>query len=75
MSDDRYIYDLSDGDASMKSLLGGKGAGVAEMNKVGVPVPDAFTVTTTACVETINNGGQWPEGLADQILTLLERWR
>ncbi|AQP50612.1 pyruvate, phosphate dikinase [Tessaracoccus flavescens] len=73
MSDDRYIYDLSDGDASMKSLLGGKGAGVAEMNKVGVPVPDAFTVTTTACVETMNNGGQWPEGLADQIAAGLAR--
>ena len=73
MSDDRYIYDLSDGDASMKSLLGGKGAGVAEMHKIGVPVPDAFTVTTTACVETMNNAGQWPEGLADQIAAGLAR--
>ncbi|SHJ76928.1 pyruvate phosphate dikinase [Tessaracoccus bendigoensis DSM 12906] len=73
MSDDRYIYDLSDGDASMKPLLGGKGAGVAEMNRVGVPVPDAFTVTTTACVETMNNGGQWPDSLADQIAAGLER--
>ncbi|AQP48664.1 pyruvate, phosphate dikinase [Tessaracoccus aquimaris] len=73
MSDDRYIYDLSDGDASMKNLLGGKGAGVAEMNKVGVPVPDAFTVTTTACVETMNNGGQWPEGLDTQIAEGLAR--
>ncbi len=73
MSDDRYIYDLSDGDASMKPLLGGKGAGVAEMNKVGVPVPDAFTVTTKACVETMNNGGQWPAGLTEQIAQGLAR--
>ena len=73
MSDDRYIYDLSDGDASMKTLLGGKGAGVAEMHKVGVPVPDAFTVTTTACVETMNNDGEWPAGLADQIAEALAR--
>lgn len=73
MSDVRYVYDLSEGDASMKSLLGGKGAGVAEMHKVGVPVPDAFTVTTTACVETMNNGGDWPDGLAGQIADGLAR--
>lgn len=73
MSEVRYIYDLADGDASMKNLLGGKGAGVAEMHKVGVPVPDAFTVTTTACVETMNNKGAWPEGLADQIAGGLAR--
>ena len=73
MSDERFIYDLSDGDASMKTLLGGKGAGVAEMHKVGVPVPDAFTVTTTACVETMNNNGEWPAGLADQIAEALAR--
>ena len=53
MSEKRYIYDLSEGDATMRNLLGGKGAGVAEMARVGVPVPDAFTVTTTACVETM----------------------
>ena len=73
MNDVRYIYDLSEGDASMKPLLGGKGAGVAEMNKVGVPVPDAFTVTTKACVETMNNGGTWPETLAEQIAQGLAR--
>ncbi|MHA6513569.1 pyruvate, phosphate dikinase [Tessaracoccus sp. Z1128] len=73
MSEDRYIYDLSEGDATMRNLLGGKGAGVAEMNRVGVPVPDAFTVTTTACVETTKLGGEWPEGLADQIAAGLAR--
>ncbi len=73
MSEDRYIYDLSEGDASMRHLLGGKGAGVAEMNRVGVPVPDAFTVTTVACVETMNRGGQWPDGLADQVAAGLAR--
>ena len=75
MSEKRYIYDLSEGDATMRNLLGGKGAGVAEMARVGVPVPDAFTVTTTACVETMNQGGEWPDGLADEInagLTRLE---
>ena len=73
MSDVRYIYDLHEGDASMKPLLGGKGAGVAEMFKVGVPVPDAFTVTTEACVEAMNNAGQWPDELAGQIAEGLAR--
>ena len=73
MSDSRYVYDLSEGDASMKSLLGGKGAGVAEMNRLGVPVPDAFTVTTVACVETMNRKGEWPDGLAQQVEDGLKR--
>ena len=52
---EKYIYDIAEGDASMKSLLGGKGAGVAEMMRLGVPVPVGFTVTTTASIETSNN--------------------
>ncbi|QIK71590.1 pyruvate, phosphate dikinase [Propioniciclava coleopterorum] len=63
----KYVYDLSEGDVTLKPLLGGKGANLAEMAKIGVPVPDAFTVTTQACVAAMNNGGDWPEGLADQI--------
>ncbi len=70
----KYIYDLSEGDASMKPLLGGKGAGVAEMTRLGVPVPDGFTVTTQACIETMNNGGAWPDGLRDQIAEGLARF-
>ena len=73
MSEKRYIYDLSEGDATMRNLLGGKGAGVAEMARVGVPVPDAFTVTTKACVETMNRDGEWPDGLADEINAGLAR--
>ncbi|RRD47563.1 pyruvate, phosphate dikinase [Tessaracoccus sp. OH4464_COT-324] len=67
MSDKRYIYDLADGNAGMKSLLGGKGANVAEMHRIGIPVPDLFTVSTTACVETMRLGGEWPEGLAEEV--------
>lgn len=73
MSDDRYIYDLADGNAEMKSLLGGKGANVAEMNRIGITVPDLFTVSTTACVETMKRGGEWPERLAGDIDAALER--
>lgn len=49
----KYIYTFGDGkaegDASMKNLLGGKGAGLAEMNKIGIPVPPGFTITTEMC--------------------------
>ena len=70
----KYVYDLSEGSADMRSLLGGKGANVAEMRRIGVPVPDGFTVTTEACVATMRDGA-WPEGLQDEIedrLTALE---
>ncbi|WP_153396358.1 pyruvate, phosphate dikinase [Ornithinicoccus halotolerans] len=69
----RYLYDLADGDASMKPLLGGKGANVAEMMRLGVPVPDGFTVTTAACVEAMRRDSQWPEGLWEETLAALER--
>ncbi|HHV20106.1 MAG TPA: pyruvate, phosphate dikinase [Propionibacterium sp.] len=68
-----YVYDLADGDATMRNLLGGKGAGVAEMHRLGVPVPDAFTVTTTACVETMNRDGEWPENLWPEVEQALAR--
>ena len=64
---EKYVYDLSEGDASMKGLLGGKGSGVAEMMRIGIPVPDGFTVTTEACVETMKAGGTWPADLHKQI--------
>ncbi|MFI2364695.1 pyruvate, phosphate dikinase [Promicromonospora sp. NPDC019610] len=72
----RFVYDLSEGDAGMRALLGGKGAGVAEMRRIGLPVPDGFTVTTAACVAAMEDGGTWPDGLWDEIrmhLANLER--
>ncbi len=63
----RFVYDLSEGSAEMRSLLGGKGANVAEMLRLGVSVPDGFTVTTEACVATMRDGA-WPDGLWDEIL-------
>jgi pyruvate,orthophosphate dikinase len=67
----KYVYDLSEGSAAMKPLLGGKGANVAEMRRIGVPVPDGFTVTTEACVETMRRNARWPAGLWDEILERL----
>ena len=57
----------ADGDASMKNLLGGKGANLAEMSSLGLPVPPGFTITTEACVHYYSNGQSWPDGLADQV--------
>ena len=57
----------ADGDASMKDLLGGKGANLAEMSSLGLPVPPGFTITTEACVHYYSNGQTWPDGLRDQV--------
>jgi pyruvate,orthophosphate dikinase len=69
----KLVYDLSEGSAALKSLLGGKGAGVAEMMRIGVPVPDGFTVTTEACIAATAAGGTWPDGLWDDITAALHR--
>ncbi len=68
----RYVYDFSEGSADMRSLLGGKGAGLAEMLRVGIPVPDGFTVTTEACVESMRLDSRWPQGLWEEILERLD---
>ena len=57
----------ADGDASMKNLLGGKGANLAEMSSLGLPVPPGFTNTTEACVHYYSNGQTYPAALADQV--------
>ena len=67
----RYIYawreGLADGDGSMRDLLGGKGAGLAEMTRAGLPVPPGFTLTTEACNDYFANGRALPQGLADDV--------
>jgi pyruvate, orthophosphate dikinase len=62
----KYVYDFSEGNASMKPLLGGKGANLAEMTGLGIPVPPGFIVTTAACVYYSGNGA-YPEGLEREI--------
>jgi pyruvate,orthophosphate dikinase len=57
----------ADGDASMKNLLGGKGANLAEMSSLGLPVPPGFTITTEACVHYYSNGQRFPDGLREQV--------
>ena len=52
----KYVYLFSEGDASMRELLGGKGANLAEMTKIGLPVPQGFTVSTEACTQYYEDG-------------------
>lgn len=57
----------ADGDKSMKQLLGGKGANLAEMSSIGLPVPAGFTITTEACNYYTTHNSEWPKGLKDQV--------
>ena len=61
----KYVYDFSEGNKGMKGLLGGKGANLAEMTNMGLPVPHGFTLTTEACLRFLEHG-DWPEGLIDE---------
>jgi len=63
----------ADGDASMKNLLGGKGANLAEMSSLGLPVPPGFTITTEACVHYYSNGQTYPETLAAEVAAGLKK--
>ena len=56
----KYVYDFSEGNKDMKDLLGGKGANLAEMTNMGLPVPPGFTITTEACLTFLANGGAAP---------------
>ncbi|HVR44127.1 MAG TPA: pyruvate, phosphate dikinase [Thermoanaerobaculia bacterium] len=73
----RYVYwfgdGKADGSASMKDLLGGKGAGLAEMTNIGVPVPPGFTISTEACLHYYHHGETFPDDLREQGREGLER--
>ena len=73
----RMIYAFgrtkTDGDASQKMLLGGKGANLAEMTSIGIPVPPGFTITTTTCAAYNDRGNRLPVGLMAQVKTAIGR--
>jgi pyruvate,orthophosphate dikinase len=72
----KWIYQFTEGSARMRDLLGGKGAGAAEMTRAGMPVPPGFTITTEACRAYYAGGGKLPRGLWAQVtssLKVLER--
>jgi pyruvate, orthophosphate dikinase len=68
----KYVYNFgggtADGDGKMKDVLGGKGAGLAEMSRAGVPVPPGFTISTEVCNIYFQNGNQVPSEINDQVL-------
>ena len=66
-SPNKWVYLFSEGNAKMRDLLGGKGAGVAEMTNAGLPVPPGFTITTEACNAYYDSGKQFPQGLWEQV--------
>ncbi|CCU77751.1 Pyruvate,phosphate dikinase [Halanaerobium saccharolyticum subsp. saccharolyticum DSM 6643] len=68
----KYVYAFEDGKKEMKSLLGGKGANLAEMSKIGLPVPPGFTITTEACIHYIEIGEKLEDSLKESIFKHLE---
>jgi pyruvate,orthophosphate dikinase len=68
----KWIYLFSEGNAQMRELLGGKGAGVAEMTNAGLPVPPGFTITTEVCNAYYDSGKQFPQGMWEQTLAALK---
>ena len=63
----KLVYRFDEGDASMASLLGGKGSNLCEMVGMGLPVPPGFVISTEACLEYFRLGHRLPEGLTDSI--------
>ncbi len=67
----KWVYSFTEGNAGMRSLLGGKGANLAEMTNLGLPIPQGFTVTTEACTDYYRNGRQISDEIQEQIFAAL----
>ena len=63
----RFVYDFDEPSEGGRNLLGGKGIGLAEMTQLGIPVPAGFTITTDACRGYMSAGGEFPDGLDEEI--------
>jgi len=63
----KYVYYFEEGNKDMKRLLGGKGANLAEMTKMGLPVPQGFTITSEACIEYTKGNKKFPAGMQEQV--------
>ena len=69
----KYCYLFSEGNASMRELLGGKGANLAEMTKIGLPVPQGFTISTEACTQYYEDGRQINPSIKEEIMTCIDK--
>ena len=67
MKEKQFVYLFNEGNASMKNLLGGKGANLAEMTSLGIPVPQGFTVTTEACNKYYEDGKLISQDIINEI--------
>lgn len=72
MENKKHVYLFSEGNASMRELLGGKGANLAEMTNLGIPVPTGFTVTTEACIKYYKDGKKLADEVVQQITDAME---
>ncbi len=68
----KYVYLFKEGNANMRELLGGKGANLAEMTNLGLPIPQGFTVTTEACTKYYEDGKTISQEIQDQIFAALK---
>ena len=73
----KYVYffgsGMTEGTVEMRELLGGKGANLADMTSIGLPVPPGFTISTEACAYYSANNGNYPEGLREEVLSNLAK--
>ena len=67
MEEKKYVYFFGEGGKEMKALLGGKGSGLGEMTKIGIPVPPGFTITTKVCNIYYENNKKYPDELNVEI--------
>ena len=69
----KYVYLFTDGNGSMRELLGGKGANLAEMTNIGLPVPQGFTISTEACTQHYEDGRQINGDIQAEIMANVEK--
>lgn len=69
----KWVYAFEEGNADMRNLLGGKGANLAEMTNLGLPIPQGFTVTTEACTDYYAQGKQISDEIKEQIFAALSQ--
>lgn len=75
MANKKYCYLFTEGNAKMRELLGGKGANLAEMTGLGLPVPQGFTISTEACTQYYEDGKQINPGIQAEIMESSTRWK
>ena len=69
----KYCYLFTEGDATMRELLGGKGANLAEMTKIGLPVPQGFTISTEACTQYYEDGRKINPDIQAEIMSYIDK--